>query len=72
MRKVRAENHPEFRAKRPEKSPINRARLKLALADQHEREVIYRLRHDVYAQELAQHSTNHEGSLVDALDAFNV
>jgi histidinol-phosphate/aromatic aminotransferase/cobyric acid decarboxylase-like protein len=36
-----------------------------------DRETIYRLRHDVYACELAQHPTNAEGRLTDSLDAFN-
>jgi histidinol-phosphate/aromatic aminotransferase/cobyric acid decarboxylase-like protein/GNAT superfamily N-acetyltransferase len=33
--------------------------------------VIYRLRHDVYAQELGQHAINAQGRLTDALDSFN-
>jgi histidinol-phosphate/aromatic aminotransferase/cobyric acid decarboxylase-like protein/GNAT superfamily N-acetyltransferase len=37
-----------------------------------EREVIYGLRHAVYARELGQHAENAAGRLIDALDAFNV
>lgn len=36
-----------------------------------DREVIYRLRHEVYARELAQHEVRPEGSLRDPLDEFN-
>jgi histidinol-phosphate/aromatic aminotransferase/cobyric acid decarboxylase-like protein len=36
-----------------------------------DREVIYRLRHETYARELGQHSTNAASRLTDALDAFN-
>jgi len=36
-----------------------------------DRETIYRLRHEVYARELGQHSTNTAGRLTDSLDAFN-
>jgi histidinol-phosphate/aromatic aminotransferase/cobyric acid decarboxylase-like protein/GNAT superfamily N-acetyltransferase len=45
--------------------------LRLALASSADREAIYRLRHVIYAAELGQHSINDEGSLRDALDAFN-
>jgi histidinol-phosphate/aromatic aminotransferase/cobyric acid decarboxylase-like protein/GNAT superfamily N-acetyltransferase len=48
-----------------------RSRVRLALATGRDREAIYRLRHDVYARELAQHGQNEEGRLCDALDAFN-
>ena len=41
------------------------------LATERDRETIYRLRHEVYASELAQHSTNSAGRLTDSLDAFN-
>ena len=45
--------------------------IKVALATDTEREVIYHLRHEVYACELGQHPRNNSGKLTDALDAFN-
>lgn len=54
-------------------SPNTRRHLiTLRLAGDHDREAIYRLRHEVYAEELHQHSTNHEHTLSDALDGSNV
>jgi histidinol-phosphate/aromatic aminotransferase/cobyric acid decarboxylase-like protein/GNAT superfamily N-acetyltransferase len=47
------------------------ARLVLSLATETDRETIYRLRHDVYAQELAQHIANPAAQLKDALDEWN-
>lgn len=41
------------------------------MANERDREVIYRMRHDVFATELGQHPTNSSGRLTDALDAFN-
>jgi histidinol-phosphate/aromatic aminotransferase/cobyric acid decarboxylase-like protein len=41
------------------------------LATQADRNIIYRLRHDVYAAELAQHRINSEGAICDSLDEFN-
>ena len=46
-------------------------RLVLRMADDRDRETIYRMRHEVYATELGQHSTNVTGRLTDSLDAFN-
>ena len=46
-------------------------RIRISLATEQEREAIYRLRHDVYAQELHQHAENTQGRLTDALDAYN-
>lgn len=43
----------------------------IRLATPLDRQRIYRMRHDVYAQELGQHACNAEGELRDALDAFN-
>jgi histidinol-phosphate/aromatic aminotransferase/cobyric acid decarboxylase-like protein/N-acyl-L-homoserine lactone synthetase len=43
--------------------------LRLAVADDRER--IYRMRHEVYAEELGQHPTNGDGRLSDALDERN-
>src|SRR5436190_10192677 len=36
-----------------------------------DREVVYGLRHDVYAEELGQHAINAQRRLTDALDTFN-
>ena len=44
----------------------------LSVATDEDRETIYRLRHDVYAYELGQHAVNGDGSLADALDAWNI
>jgi histidinol-phosphate/aromatic aminotransferase/cobyric acid decarboxylase-like protein/GNAT superfamily N-acetyltransferase len=41
------------------------------MATAEDREAVYALRHRVYAQELGQYSTNAQGRLTDALDAFN-
>jgi len=43
----------------------------LRLAEDRDRPAIYRLRHDVYANELRQHPANDRGMLSDGLDAFN-
>lgn len=48
------------------------ASLTLRLADTRDREEIYRLRHEVYADELHQHEANAAHTLVDALDAANL
>src|SRR5947207_13090547 len=47
-------------------------RVKIALATEHQRRMIYQVRHDIYAAELAQHPRNNRGRLSDPLDAFNV
>jgi histidinol-phosphate/aromatic aminotransferase/cobyric acid decarboxylase-like protein len=47
-------------------------RLTIAVADTAEREAIYRIRHEVYARELGQHSINGSGYLQDNLDERNV
>ena len=44
----------------------------IALADGKDREEIYRIRHDVYAQELQQHPPSASTRLSDSLDATNV
>ena len=46
-------------------------KLQIREASEFDRKDIYRLRHSVYARELAQHSENQDGSLTDALDDFN-
>jgi N-acyl-L-homoserine lactone synthetase len=44
----------------------------IRLAEEEDREVIYRMRHEVYARELGQHLENNEGRLTDQLDTINV
>ena len=46
--------------------------LTLRLAEAQDRDAIYRLRHEVYAEELHQHATNSAHALIDALDASNL
>src|SRR5438128_6292514 len=50
----------------------NAGKVKIALATESERRIIYQARHNIYAQELAQHPENARGQLSDPLDAFNV
>jgi hypothetical protein len=47
------------------------ARVTLSLADAHDRDSIYALRHEVYARELGQHHENANGVLTDVLDGVN-
>jgi len=56
----------------PQRFIVAPARFTLALADERDREVIYRLRHEVFARELGQHRPNTTGRLRDPLDEFNV
>lgn len=46
-------------------------RVVISFASAEQREAIYRMRHAVYAAELAQYPTNASGRLVDVLDTFN-
>ncbi len=46
--------------------------LRICLASPAQRDAIFRLRHRVYASELAQHPENELGLLQDELDSFNV
>jgi histidinol-phosphate/aromatic aminotransferase/cobyric acid decarboxylase-like protein/GNAT superfamily N-acetyltransferase len=46
--------------------------ISIRLARAEDRELIYRLRHEVYARELAQHKTQPQGALNDSLDDFNI
>ena len=46
--------------------------LTLRLAEDRDRQAIYRLRHEVYAEELHQHQPNITHTLTDALDAANL
>ena len=47
-------------------------RFTIGMATRAEREAIYGLRHQVYAEELKQHPTNDRRKLRDALDDHNV
>lgn len=44
----------------------------IRMADEHDREIISGLRHNIYASELRQHTANKDGKLSDSLDAFNI
>ena len=62
-----------FPARRPiHPARVSPGRIWLASAMESDREAIYRLRHEVFARELGQHSPNSAGRLRDALDDFNV
>ncbi len=43
----------------------------VAFATKSDREKIYKLRYEVYSEELKQHSTNNKNIISDALDSFN-
>ncbi|MFW6152438.1 MAG: aminotransferase class I/II-fold pyridoxal phosphate-dependent enzyme [Verrucomicrobiota bacterium] len=47
-------------------------RITITEASSDDRKTIYRMRHDVYAQEIGQHHQNHERTLTDSLDGFNI
>src|SRR6266498_2772775 len=47
-------------------------RISISLANEQDREVIYAMRHEVYARELGQHVENAVGRLTDKLDTINV
>lgn len=46
--------------------------MELTIADDADRQLICRMRHDVYARELRQYPANETACLTDELDAFNV
>jgi histidinol-phosphate/aromatic aminotransferase/cobyric acid decarboxylase-like protein len=50
---------------------MGRHRVTICVAGELDREAIYRIRHEVYASELAQHSKNPSGRLTDPLDGVN-
>ena len=50
----------------------NARRVRVAVATEQERQMIYQVRHDIYAAELAQHATNDRCRIRDPLDEFNV
>src|ERR1043166_6470613 len=56
----------------PDERAFNPGKVRIALATEHERRIIYQARHNIYASELAQNPENATGQLSDALDAFNV
>src|SRR5882762_2763951 len=47
-------------------------RTTLVIANQDDRELIYGIRHGIYARELRQHNVNTAGRLTDSLDAWNI
>src|SRR5678809_308792 len=51
--------------------PASSWMLAVSVADERDRESIYAIRHQVYAQELRQHPENAEGRLTDTLDEIN-
>src|ERR1700690_1209746 len=46
-------------------------RARISIAYDSDRDSIYALRHEVYAEELHQHPTTHKCMLSDSVDAFN-
>lgn len=50
-------------------SPV---KVRIALAREEDRPLIYRMRHEVYAAELGQHQMRQDGALSDALDEGNI
>src|ERR1051325_1066528 len=53
-------------------APAIKTRTRIKVADEPERESIYRLRHEIYGKELQQHALNQEESLKDLLDLGNI
>lgn len=47
-------------------------RFSISLASEQDREIIYRMRHEVYARELGQHVENEKRLLTDKLDSINI
>jgi histidinol-phosphate/aromatic aminotransferase/cobyric acid decarboxylase-like protein/GNAT superfamily N-acetyltransferase len=54
------------------REPQTQSGVAIALADDADRETIYRIRHQVYALELGQHQQNQSARLTDPLDTYNV
>jgi len=50
---------------------MERGRMTISVADETDREAIYRIRHEVYARELGQHPSNALERLTDPLDEVN-
>ncbi|MGZ4963280.1 MAG: aminotransferase class I/II-fold pyridoxal phosphate-dependent enzyme [Limisphaerales bacterium] len=59
-----------FRSLPVQAAPTKR-RITISIATAEQRERIYQIRHDVFADELHQHAPNVTGKLTDQLDAFN-
>jgi len=53
-------------------APVKTHHFDLSVATEPERELIYRLRHDIYANELSQHPANNWARLRDILDDRNI
>jgi len=54
------------------RNPLNGlSKFRISVASSQQREMIYRMRHSVYAKELSQHPKNSENRLHDPLDRFN-
>jgi len=53
-------------------APVKTHHFDLSVATDAERELIYRLRHDIYANELSQHPANDSARLRDTLDDRNI
>ena len=51
---------------------IQSAKISISIADEQDREIIYRMRYEVYSHELGQHAENKEGRITDKLDTINV
>ena len=71
---IQPDTPPRHSLDRPHANRIFRpadTSIMLGLADAEDREEIFRLRHEIYARELGQHSTNHHGTLRDQLDETN-
>jgi GNAT superfamily N-acetyltransferase len=47
-------------------------RFSSSLADEHDHQITYGIRYEVYARELGQHAENSQGRLMDKLDTINV
>src|SRR5439155_470755 len=67
---MNAITHPSFPLG-PVSPSTGRGRIQVALATESERRMIYEVRHEIYAAEMAQHTRNDRGWLNDSLDEFN-
>jgi N-acyl-L-homoserine lactone synthetase len=47
-------------------------RFSISFANEHDREIIYGMRHEVYARELGQHVENEKRIITDKLDSINI
>lgn len=51
---------------------LQSTKISISIADEQDREIIYRMRYEVYSRELGQHAENSEERLTDNLDMVNV